>query len=165
MAVCHAVERSTGKSLSIKWVNDVYTSQGKCCGILTEAATDLENSGLDYLVVGIGLNLFPPHNGWPQEVQNIAASIFQSNEQVNRCRVVAQIANELLKLCDELPNIDFMSEYRARNTVPGHQIMILQNGVSRPALVQAITDEGHLLVTLPDGNTEQLSFGEVSICL
>ena len=163
VAVCRAVKEVTGKQLSIKWVNDLFYNGKKCCGILTEAAADMESGGLDHMVVGIGLNLLPPKDGWPEELREIAGSIFEPGETVDRCRLAAAIANELLKMAAQLPGIGFMQEYRARNLVPGKDIFIVQNGSRRPAHAESITDSGHLLVTLPDGSTEELSFGEVSI--
>ena len=119
VAVCRAVERAAGKRLDIKWVNDLFYRGKKCCGILTEAAADVETGGVDYLVVGIGLNLLPPEGGWPEELSEIAASIFTPGEHVGRCRIAAAIADELLALCTALPDTSFMAEYRARNLVPG----------------------------------------------
>ena len=58
-----------------------------------------------------------------------------------------------------------MQDYRARNLVPGRDVAILQNGERRAAHALAITDDGHLLVRLPDGSQEELSFGEVSVRL
>lgn len=163
VAVCRAVESVSGKRLDIKWVNDLYFRGKKCCGILTEAAADMESGGVDYLVVGIGINLYEPEGGWPAELRDIATAVFAPDETVNRCRLAAGIADELLALYDALPDTAFLGEYRARNIVPGRNVLILQNGQSRPAHALAITDEGHLLVRLPDGSEETLSFGEVSI--
>lgn len=163
VAVCHAVQKVTGKDLAIKWVNDLFYNGRKCCGILTEAAADMETGGLDHLVVGVGLNLCPPKGGWPEEIKDIAGSLFESGEHPDRQKLAAAIADELLDLFEALPDTSFMQEYRARNLVPGKDIRIIQNGQSRPAHAESINDEGHLLVTLPDGQTEELSFGEVSI--
>lgn len=163
VAVCRAVESVSGKRLGIKWVNDLYFQGKKCCGILTEAAADMESGGVDYLVVGIGINLYEPEGGWPGELGGIATAVFTRDEAVNRCRIAAAVADELLALYDALPDTAFLEEYRARNIVPGRDVLILQNGQSRPAHALAITDEGHLLVRLPDGSEETLSFGEVSI--
>ena len=163
VAVCRAVERAAGKRLDIKWVNDLFYRGKKCCGILTEAAADVETGGVDYLVVGIGLNLLPPEGGWPEELAEIAASIFTPGEHVGRCRIAAAIADELLALCTALPDTSFMAEYRARNLVPGRDVDVIQNGERWPAHALAITNDGHLLVRLPGGGQEELSFGEVSI--
>lgn len=163
VAVCRAVESTSGKRLDIKWVNDLFYRGKKCCGILTEAAADMETGGVDYLVVGIGLNLLPPESGWPEELEEIATAVFSPGEHVGRCRIAAAIADELLDLCAALPDTSFMEEYRARNLVPGRDVDIIQNGEHRPAHALAVTDDGHLLVRLPGGGQEELLFGEVSI--
>lgn len=166
VGVCRALAQVCGKTdVQIKWVNDLYTQGKKCCGILAEAATNLETGDLDYIVVGIGLNLHLPSTGFPPEVAEIATALFAANEFVPRCHLAAAIATAVTVLCDTLPSVDFMEEYRARNLVPGRDILILQNGDTRPAHALSITDEGRLRVRLPDGSTETLSFGEVSIQL
>ncbi len=165
VAACRAMEKTAGKRLAIKWVNDLYFHGKKCCGILTEAAADMESGGVDHLVVGIGINLYEPEGGWPAELRESVTAVFAPDEAVNRCRAAAAVADELLELYDALPDASFLDEYRARNIVPGRDILILQNGQSRPAHALSILDDGHLLVRLPDGAQEALSFGEVSIRL
>ena len=51
--------------LRIKWVNDLWKNGKKVCGILTEAALDLESGMLDYAVLGLGFNVAAPADGWP----------------------------------------------------------------------------------------------------
>lgn len=164
VAACRALHTVCGKDdVQIKWVNDLYCNGKKCCGILTEASADCETGGVDFLVVGIGLNLLPPKDGFPPEVAQVATAIFPEGDNVPRCRLAAEIINELIALCDALPDVSFMEEYRTRNLVPGCDIFILQNGQSRPAHAVAITDDAHLVVRLPDGTEETLSYGEVSV--
>ena len=67
VAVCRAVKALCGIELSIKWVNDLYYQGKKVCGILTEAGTDLESGRLEWLVVGIGLNLTSTAADWPEQ--------------------------------------------------------------------------------------------------
>lgn len=164
VAVCRALHSVCGKDdVQIKWVNDLFTGGKKCCGILTEAAADMETGGVDYLVTGIGLNLREPPGGFEPAVAKVAGALFAADAAVPRCRLAAAIANELIALYEALPDTTFMQEYRARNLVPGNDIWILQNDKKRPAHALSITDEGHLLVRLPDGSEEALSFGEISI--
>lgn len=163
VAVSRAVEKASGKRLDIKWVNDLYYEGKKCCGILTEAQADLETSGVDFLVVGIGVNLLDPVDGWPETLREVATSIFKRGESVDRCQLVAMIADELLDLWAALPDASFMQEYRERNIVPGHTVHIFQAGTERTGQALGITEDGHLRVRLPDGAEEELSFGEVSI--
>ena len=64
--MCRAVQMLCGLELAIKWVNDLYYKGKKVCGILTEAGTDLESGQLEWLVVGIGLNLTATAEDFPR---------------------------------------------------------------------------------------------------
>ena len=66
VAVARAVKALCGLELGIKWVNDLYYQGRKVCGILTEAGTDMECGQLEWLVVGIGLNLTTCPADWPE---------------------------------------------------------------------------------------------------
>ena len=78
VAVCRAVKKLCGLELGIKWVNDLYYNGKKVCGILTEAGADLESGQLEWLVVGIGLNLTSRPEDWPEELRPIAGSLYPS---------------------------------------------------------------------------------------
>ena len=68
VAVARAVQKLCGIELGIKWVNDLYYQGKKVCGILTEAGTSVESGLLEWLVVGIGLNLTTTPADWPEEL-------------------------------------------------------------------------------------------------
>ncbi|MBO4422670.1 MAG: biotin--[acetyl-CoA-carboxylase] ligase, partial [Clostridia bacterium] len=59
-AVCRALER-LGFGCRIKWVNDIYLSDKKVCGILTEA-----DVAAGWAVLGIGINTVCPGDGAPE---------------------------------------------------------------------------------------------------
>ena len=65
VSVARAVKALCGLELGIKWVNDLYYQGKKVCGILTEAGTDIESGQVEWLVVGIGLNLTSRPEDWP----------------------------------------------------------------------------------------------------
>lgn len=73
VAICQVIERLTNQKPQIKWVNDIYLNQQKICGILTEAVTDFESGNVEYLILGIGLNVHTKH--FPVELQAIAGSL------------------------------------------------------------------------------------------
>ena len=116
VAVCRAVKRLCGLDLGIKWVNDLYYNGKKVCGILTEAGADIESGQLEWLVVGIGLNLTSRPEDWPEELRPIAGSLYPGGPApVSRAALAGAIARELLGLC---PAFDCLDEYRARCFVP-----------------------------------------------
>lgn len=161
VAVCRAVQTLCGLELAIKWVNDLYYKGKKVCGILTEAGTDLESGQLEWLVVGIGLNLTSRPEDWPEELRSIAGSLYPGGPApVSRAALAGAIARELLGLC---PAFDCLDEYRARCFVPGHWVTVCTGTESYAAKAVAIDDAGRLIVQREGGRTEALCHGEVSI--
>lgn len=161
VAVCRAVQELCGLELGIKWVNDLYYQGKKVCGILTEAGTDLESGRLEWLVVGIGLNLTSRPEDWPEELRPIAGSLYPGGPApVSRAALAGAIARELLGLC---PAFDCLDEYRARCFVPGHWVTVCTGTESYAAKAVAIDDAGRLIVQREGDRTEALCHGEVSI--
>lgn len=161
VAVCRAVKKLCGLELSIKWVNDLYYHGKKICGILTEAGADLESGRLEWLVVGIGLNLTAAPEDFPEELRRIAGSLFPGGPSpVSRVGLAGAIARELLALC---PAFDCLDEYRSRCFVPGHWVTVCTGSETYAALALSIDDEGRLVIRRENGRTEALRHGEVSI--
>lgn len=74
VAAARAAERLCGVPITIKWVNDLWKNGKKVCGILTEAALDLESGMLDYAVLGLGFNVAAPADGWPEDLRDVAGA-------------------------------------------------------------------------------------------
>lgn len=160
VAVCRAVKKLCGIELDIKWVNDLYYKGKKVCGILTEAATDLESGRVDWLVVGIGLNLTTTAEDFGAALSPIASSLYPGGASpVSRVALAAEIAAQLLALC---PDFDYLEEYRRRCFVPGHWVTVHGGGPSWTARALFIDDLGRLVVE-SEGRQIAVAHGEVSV--
>ncbi|WP_305768298.1 biotin--[acetyl-CoA-carboxylase] ligase [Candidatus Epulonipiscium viviparus] len=80
VAVCKAITKIFNLSPKIKWVNDIYLNNKKICGILTQSSFSLENNTSEYVILGIGINVYSPPEGFPSELENIAGSIISSRQ-------------------------------------------------------------------------------------
>ena len=79
LAVCKAVETEYAVIPQIKWPNDLLLEGKKFGGILSETGS-LQNESKDrepLVVVGVGLNLFPPAGGFPAELEEFATTLSQ----------------------------------------------------------------------------------------
>lgn len=167
VATARAIEAEFGVSAGIKWVNDILVDGRKVCGILTEAALDVESGRLRYAVVGIGVNISEPEGGFPPDIAAVAGSLC-GRAPVNaesRNRLAGRILAEFAALYRALPARGFMEEYAARSVVVGREVDILASGGRRRALAVSIDGDAHLIVRFPDGSEETLSSGEVSVRL
>ncbi|MDO5601154.1 MAG: biotin--[acetyl-CoA-carboxylase] ligase [Oscillospiraceae bacterium] len=162
VAVCRAAEEVCGVQPRIKWVNDVFFNGKKICGILTEACADLEGGSLEYAVVGIGINVWLRREELPEELRGVVGALYEDFPGGDvRCRLAAALIRQLC-LLTQAP-AETLEEYRARNFLPGRDVMVLNGARTGPAKALSITDEGHLLVEFPDHTTLALTAGEVSV--
>ncbi|MEE1013338.1 MAG: biotin--[acetyl-CoA-carboxylase] ligase [Clostridia bacterium] len=151
VVACRAVEAVTGQSLAIKWVNDLYLNGKKVCGILAEAVNDA-------IVVGIGINCTTVFDG---ELAERAGSLGFAGI---RCRLAAELVNELARLETMIAKQNFLTEYRARSMILGEEVTILQEPGSC-YIAEDIGDKGELILRDSSGNRRILSTGEISIRL
>ena len=163
VACAQAIEAVSGQEAQIKWVNDIYVAGKKVCGILTEASLDLESGGLHYAVLGIGINLLPPEDGFPADLREKAGALFQTAGGDLRCRMVAEVLNQFFTLYPQILEKSFLEEYRRRSMLSGQDITVLRDGAELPATALGIDDDFALIVAYPDGSTARLSSGDVSV--
>ncbi|MDO5128248.1 MAG: biotin--[acetyl-CoA-carboxylase] ligase [Eubacteriales bacterium] len=165
VAVCEAIEKYTSKQPKIKWVNDVFLDNRKVCGILTQASFSMENMKPEYVVVGIGINLYHPRDGFGAELRNIAGTVLNEQSGDIKNKILAEVLNRYYYYYTNFEKREFISSYKERSFVLGKQIMVVTPNNMRPAKALDIDEECHLLVSYEDGSEEWLSTGEISIRL
>lgn len=164
VAVAEAIDSVTGKHAMIKWVNDVYMKGRKVCGILTEASVDFENSGLNYAIVGIGVNVQEPPGGFAPEIRDVAGALYQEEVPAGvRTQLAAEILNRFFGFYDHLTQQTFMDAYRERSLLTGMEVTFTQGDTVKEGLVLGVDDEARLQVRLPNGEEKLFSAGEVNI--
>ncbi len=159
VAVVRAIESLTNLRPMIKWVNDVYIGNKKVCGILTEAVTDFETGLVQSIIIGIGINLSTEI--FPEEIKDTACSIGVNG--LSRNKVIAAVSNELLAICTNLENKSYIKTYRDRSLILGKSIDFYKNNVKYNAIAVDIDSTGGLIVKLPNGRTEVLNSGEITV--
>lgn len=168
VAAARAAEKLCGAPIRIKWVNDLWKDGRKVCGILTEAALDLESGMLDYAVLGLGFNVVAPAEGWPAELQSVAGALFDGDPAPGaRAALAAAFLNEFWPLYRTGPRSGYLDEYRSRLALAGQRVLVTpRSGTPRPAAVLGIDDECRLVVRY-DGESRPaaLTSGEAGVRL
>ncbi len=166
VAVAEAIKRYGVEDVGIKWVNDVYVSGKKVCGILAEATTSLETGEFESIVVGIGLNIYTPEGGFPEEIKDRAGSILGERRADDaRNRLVAFTYEQFFDLYRNAGEKEVSDRYKEMCFVPGRKITVIRGRSERPATALSLDDHCHLLVRYDDGSEEALSSGEISLRL
>ena len=166
VAVCRAIEKVSGEKAEIKWVNDVYVRGKKVCGILTEASFNLEDGSLEYAVLGIGINVFPPKGGFPEDVKSVAGAVFREAESDGKNRLTAEFLNSFMEIYNKFSqngDESYVDDYRNRSFVIGMDVKVVNGEESRNATVLDVDHDCRLVVEFEDGLRESLYSGEISL--
>ncbi len=164
VAAAKAIEDLSGREVKIKWVNDLFIGDKKVCGILTEASINFETNGLEYAIVGIGINVIEPDGGFPSEIKSIAGSIFKSDAPRDiKSKIVARIIDEFFEIYNVLPDNSYIAEYRRRSYLNGKNIVLQVGNQSVSGTVIDVDDVARLVVKTETGEIKSFSAGEALI--
>lgn len=165
VAAANAIEAVTGVNAQIKWVNDVFCHGKKVCGILTEGAFDMETGGMEYVVLGIGLNITLPETGFPETLTDVAASVRRDaiSDPSDRSRLTAEILKRFWDYYLKLSDKSYLEDYKKRSLLIGRDVIVTLGTRTRSAHVLDIDNNCRLVVRYNDGTLAALSSGEARI--
>lgn len=171
VAVSEAIEEVLGLKTNIKWVNDIFYQDRKVAGILTEVISSYEAQTIECAMVGIGINLYEPEGGFPEEIKKKAGALLSAYDAQKF------VKNELSAAIIRrfwayylARDKSFINEYRNRSNILGHYVKVEPVGMTDDskdykgyALACEIDDECHLIVEYENGKKATLTSGEVSV--
>lgn len=166
VAAAEAAEQVCGAPIQIKWVNDLWRGGRKVCGVLTEAAVDLESGMLDSAVLGLGFNLAEPPGGWPPELAGVAGALFDAPPPAGaRAALAAGFLNRFWPMYRAGAHSGHLEAYRRRQALIGRRVEVLTPGSApRTARALGIDEQCRLVVRFDTGAAVcALNSGEVRV--
>lgn len=166
ISVCKAIRAVAGVKASIKWVNDILIENKKVCGILTEGRIDTDNNKLDYAVVGIGINITTPKEGFPEDIAHIAIALKDSEDNDIKNKLIAKILDNFyfyyndIDLFEEMIRYDYISLCE----MIGSEINVIENDNVTKARAIGIAEDMSLIIKDENG-IRNINSGEISIRL
>ena len=148
VAVAKSMRTLFGVDLQYQWLNNLYLNQQKVGGILTEGIMTLESQTFSGLVVGIGLNLTPPHTTQPQPMGAITPEL-----TLSRNVVAAQIIQDFFQMYEQYQSGMYLPAYRRHLIGLGETITITQPDQTITGQLLQVTDDGYLQLQTPTGIT------------
>lgn len=156
-SVVKAISRLTGIDTDIKWVNDIYLDGKKIAGILTEAISSVETGLITDVIIGVGINFYL--QDFPEDLAKKATSLFHQPPSITR----NQLITEIWKLFFTIPEKDLIKVYKEKSLVLNKQVTFMENDQLFSGVATDVTNQGHLLVTLDNGQEKLLRSGEISL--
>lgn len=162
VSVSKALDKVFGIETGIKWVNDIYYKNKKVCGILTEGQINAKTGKNDFAVVGIGINVYPPENGFPDDIKDKAGYLCAEEKEGLKNKIIAEVLNNFISYYKNLEKREFYSAYKEKNILKGKVVEVPDKG---KATVIDIDDNCALTVEFDSGERKSLTTGEVLIKL
>lgn len=165
VAMCEAVEAAAGLRPGIKWTNDLVHGKRKLGGILTELCLD-SKAQVDGAIIGIGINCCQKPGDFPEDIRDVAASLsMAAGREIHRGPVAAAMMEAMYRMDQRLltEKRAILDQYRRDCITIGQDISLLRSGEVRYGKALDVDNEGALIVRFPDGHTEAVNSGEVSV--
>lgn len=168
VAVCDAVEELCGVRPGLKWPNDPVLGGKKLCGILTEMSLEAETGRIQYLVLGIGVNVLHTAEDFPPEIAELATSLaMELGRPVSRPALAAAEIRALDRMYAALTAGDlsrYLSAYRRDCVNLGRAVQLIAPDGGRETVTAAdIAPDFSLVVRTAEGTEKAVRSGEVSV--
>lgn len=152
------------KGLRLKWPNDLWLNKKKVGGILTEMQPDTEGK-VDYLIVGVGLNINASPEDYSNSIQNIAGSLkTETQEEYSRSKIAGMFLNEFFQLYQRYQQEGlkpFLYEWENAAQMKGKKVKVEEGNRTFEGTCQGLDPAGYLLIH-SQGKTETIIAGDVS---
>lgn len=157
-----------GIRAEIKWPNDIYTSNGKICGILIE--NSIRGIFLSDSIVGIGLNINQRNFNVTQVSPTSVAIETGKEEDIDRCLVefmdvFRSYVGRYLHINGGLRNLRklYLSQMWRKDSM--HRYIDVAAGAEFNGIIRGVSDLGHLLVENEKGELREFAFKEIGYIL
>lgn len=143
-AVIEAIKTGCKIDAKSKWVNDVMINERKVAGILCESSFT-ENHTLDWMVVGIGLNVYK--QDFPDDISTIATTLEEHAPFVSISDILVSLLNEFALRITSFEPAKVLEEYRSNCLHLNKTIGVISQGKVFEATCLDVDDEGCLVVS------------------
>jgi BirA family transcriptional regulator, biotin operon repressor / biotin---[acetyl-CoA-carboxylase] ligase len=158
LAVCDAAEALAPVECQVKWPNDIWLSQRKLAGVLIEARPP------EWAVIGIGLNLSIPDDGFSDDLRWPATSL---GNGVGVDQALVALRQALGRWTAAGPD-EVVAAFEGRHALRGREVAwegAGGSGTQGAGVADGIDDRGNLVVVTDSGERLSLGAGEVSLRL
>jgi len=165
LALQESIVELTGLPAQVKWPNDLLIGEKKAVGILVEMSGEMDT--VNYLVVGIGINVNLSLEDFPRELQSKATSLKEEKgEAVDRLQLIWLFLKKLENYYDFLRQGDYLGlleKWKKISCTLGRWIRVTAPSERWEGKAVDVTPGGALILQLADGTTKEITAGDVSL--
>ena len=165
VACAEAIEEVTTIMPAIKWPNDLLIKRKKLGGILTEA--DMEMDVINFVIVGIGINVNMPNNSLPSSIDDTATSLkMELGREISRVALIQKLLSKVevwYKWFEENKEMDLRRRWEELSQVRGRKGEVSFMGKVIRGEALGIDEDGALLVQEAKEGVKRIVAGDIRV--
>lgn len=147
----------------IKWPNDILINGKKVCGILSECNS---TSAGNFIVIGIGINVYQNENDFPEELKTKATSLkLHTSSTIIKNYLINNLTSTIYDFYNKFLSNgfdDFKDEYKTKSFLMNKEICVKVNGNDTYGKVIDFDNLGKLILKC-ENEILSINSGEVSL--
>jgi len=151
--------------VELKWPNDVLINGKKICGILAQMKTEADQ--IDFVVVGIGMNVNIRQDQFPADITDIATSLWaETGREISREDLIISLYEIFAKWYKKLLQDGFASikeRWLHYAAMIGRNVQISYFNETLTGKALGIDDSGALILFDSHGKTINITAGDATI--
>ncbi len=163
VATAEAIEKSSGLQPLIKWPNDILLNGRKMAGLLNEIKSETDR--IDFVILGIGVNLNVDEKMFPPGIRSIATSMKREmGQRVSRKNFLASLLQELEKWYTVFlkeGGTAILKSWRERARIKGRQVKMTSFGETITGRAIDVDSDGALIIETKRGERKRVVAGDI----
>ncbi|WP_417913728.1 biotin--[acetyl-CoA-carboxylase] ligase [Candidatus Electronema sp. JM] len=160
VSLAAGLRRAAGVQPQLKWPNDLYLSDRKLGGILTESGP--LRAGLpEFVVIGVGINIAAPPEDFPPELRDKIITLSEAGAVVSPAALLPLLVNELRAAPERLKadKAAVLAAWRSLDYLRGRR---LEYGAI-PAVGAGLAEDGRYVILDASGREHLVTAGEIRL--
>ena len=162
ISMIKAIREQVNAEVKIKWVNDLVLGKRKLGGILIEGAVNPASKSYDYLIAGIGVNLYSTE--LDDEINDLACDLeSETGIKIDKTILTKSFLAHFLAGIGKADSDELFEEYKSRLITPGKAVTIKTVTEEYDAKATHLNRDYSLSVATSSGEVRRIYTGEVSV--
>lgn len=163
IATSEVIEKFLGLKPLIKWPNDILIKNRKVAGLLNEIRSETDR--IDFIILGIGVNLNMNKAQFPKEIGSHATSLkIEKGEPISRKKFLQYLLEELEKWYKtflEEGGKKILKIWREKAKIKGKKIRVISFGETLTGKAIDVDSEGALILRIKRGERKRIIAGDI----
>ncbi|MCX5848892.1 MAG: biotin--[acetyl-CoA-carboxylase] ligase [Deltaproteobacteria bacterium] len=165
VAVAEVLNDYCPDKIKLKWPNDVLIDGKKVCGILSQVKTSA--SVVDFIVLGMGINVNINYNQFPEEIRGMATSlVVETGHKISRLELIISLYEKLTKWYMQLLQNGFgpiKERWLSLAPMIGQMVQVMFREEEVSGRATGLDDDGSLILLIDKNETLRVSAGDATI--